>query len=340
MARKRGRTGKLPKWALVAVLVFSALWLGSAYALKRGLAGWFEARRAEGWQAEYARLESRGFPGRLELRLVGLALADPGTGLAWRAPGFALSAPVWDPGRISATWPDEQVIATPLGRIVLRSRRMQAEVRFSEATDLNLARIALDLAGLSLASGEGWESALEKGRLVLEQAEGAPYTYRLHFEAAGMVPASPVLRAVAHIGRLSERIEGVRLDALVTFDAPLDRFALEGRRPQVTRIRIERLGADWGEVALWMAGSLDVDAAGIPSGEITVKARNWREMVALARVAGVLPEALEESVVEALDFLAALSGDKSTLDSPLTFRNGYVAFGPFPLGPAPDLIIR
>ncbi len=331
---------RLVKWALLLALVFSALWLGAAFALQRGLAGWFEARRAEGWQAEYARLESRGFPVRLEMRLVGLALADPETGLAWRAPDFAFSAPVWNPGRISAIWPEEQLIATPLGKIALRSRRMQAAVAFNRFADLNLARIALDLAGLLLSSGEGWESALEEGRLVLEQAEGAPYTYRLHFEAAGMVPASPVLRAIAHVGRLSERIEGVRLDALVTFDAPWDRFAIEDRRPQVTRIRIERLSADWGEVALWMAGALEVDAEGTPSGQITVRAKNWREMVALARAAGILPEAFEESVVKALDFLASLSGDRSTLDTPLTFRNGYVAFGPFPLGPAPDLTIR
>ncbi len=331
---------KVVKLVLAAGLLFAAAWFGSALALKRGLAEWFDTRRADGWVAEYAALESRGFPLRLEMRLRGVELADPETGLAWRAPEFAFAVPSWNPGNITATWPAEQLIATPLGQISVNSRQMQAAVRFNEFTDLNLSRIAFDLVDLALSSSLGWDSSLETGELTLEQVAGPDFTYKLHFAARGMVPASNVLRQLSHIALLSDRIEGVSLDALVTFTAPWDRFAIERARPQITHVELDLLSADWGDLALWMAGAVDVDEAGIPEGQITVKARNWREMVALAREAGALPEALEPSVISTLSFLASLSGDKTTLDTPLSFKNGYIAFGPLPLGPAPNLTIR
>ncbi len=331
---------KALRLALIMALLFAALWFGGAYALKRALAGWFDQRRAEGWVAEYSAITAAGFPGRMEIRLSELELADPETGLAWRAPSFAFFAPVWRPGNITAQWPDEQIIATPLEKIVLSADKMQAAVTFTEFSDLNLAAITLDLGKIALASGAGWTSSLETGRLSLQQIEGPDFTYRLHFEARGMVPASPFLRRLSDIALLEDRIEGVVIDAVVTFDAPWDRYAIERARPQITHISLELLSADWGELALWMAGELDVDEAGIPEGQITVKARNWREMVALARELGAVGEALEPSVVSALSFLASLSGDKTTLDTPLSFRNGYIAFGPLPIGEAPDLTIR
>lgn len=331
---------KALKWALIMALLFTALWSGAVFALKRGLAGWFDQRRAEGWIAEYSTIEAAGFPGRMEIRLNGLDLADPDTGLAWRAPTFVFFAPAWRPGNITALWPDEQIIATPFEKIALSADKMQAAVSFTEFSDFNLASIALDLGQVALTSSTGWASSLESGHLSLQQIEGPDFTYRLHFEARGMVPASPFLRRLSDIALLDDRIEGITIDAFVTFDAPWDRYAIERARPQITHISLELLSADWGELSLWMAGEVDVNEAGIPEGQVAVKARNWREMVALARELGAVGEALEPSVLSALSFLASLSGDEKTLDTPLSFRNGYIAFGPLPIGEAPDLTIR
>ncbi len=332
--------GKVIKLGVLLALLFAAMWFGGAFALKRGLAGWFEGRRDVGWVAEFSQVKSVGFPGRLETQILDLELADPSTGLAWSAPDFAFYAPSWNPGRITAVWPREQVIATPLGKITLISREMQAAVTFNETTDLNLDQITFDLLELALSSSLGWESSLETGQLTLQQIEGPDFTYQVHFEAKGLVPASAFIKRFSHIALVGERIEGVTLDAVVRFNAPWDRFAVENARPQITHIKLDLLTADWGELALWLAGELEVDSAGVPEGQITVKARNWREMVALAKEMGAVPEALESPMVSALSFLASLSGDKSTLDTPLTFRNGYIAFGPLPIGPAPNLTIR
>jgi hypothetical protein len=83
-----------------------------------------------------------------------------------------------------------------------------------------------------------------------------------------------------------------------------------------------------------------VDSAGLATGEITVKARNWRDMVKIAVGAGLMAPEFEGTITSALEFLAGLSGDPETLDTPLKFDRGRVWFGPVPLGQAPRFVIR
>ena len=134
--------------------------------------------------------------------------------------------------------------------------------------------------------------------------------------------------------------DGLVLDANLTFDAPWDRNAIESRRPQVTAIDLRLMQANWGQLDLWAAGQLSVDDQGRASGEITLKAKNWREMLDLARQAGWVPEPLVPSIESGLNLVAGMSGSPKTLDAPLTFKDGAVSFGPFRIGTAPKLVLR
>ena len=71
-----------------------------------------------------------------------------------------------------------------------------------------------------------------------------------------------------------------------------------------------------------------------------MRATNWREIFAALQNAGVVPEAFARALESVLESLAGLSGNPETIDAPLTLRNGFVSFGPIPIGPAPNLIIR
>ena len=328
-------------WLLVLAAIAAGLfWLVSSIALGRALSGWFDQRRAAGWVAEYSGLKTRGFPLRFDTVISDLELADPATGLAWSAPEFRFLAPAYRPGDITAIWPGSQSIATPDERISIASGTMQAAILFTETSDFNIAALSATLEEIALASTLGWTSALAAGHLEMQQVAADTNSYEVHFEASDLQPASGFLRRLEDIAFLSDRIERFSLAARISFDAPWNRYAVERARPQITRIELELMQAGWGELELWLAGNLEVDAAGTPTGQITVKARNWREIVALAMEVGALSPAIEPSLVQALSFLSTLSGDKTTLDTPLIFRGGYVAFGPIPLGLAPDLTIR
>ena len=130
------------------------------------------------------------------------------------------------------------------------------------------------------------------------------------------------------------------IEANVTFDAPWDRHAIEDRRPQITALDLRGLRATWGRMELEAAGDLTVDAGGTPDGRITVRAVNWRDMIGVVRASGLVPEGFIPTIEAALEALAGLSGRPDTIDAPLSFQNGFVSFGPIPLGRAPNLTIR
>ena len=193
---------------------------------------------------------------------------------------------------------------------------------------------------LNLASSSGWRLAAAQGRLAAQRQEDDETTYRLGLEASDLRPGTGLRTRLDPSALLPAEVERVHLDVTVTFDAPLDRNAVEQARPQPRRIDIEDLSARWGELELRAAGTLDVGRDGLPVGAVIVKATNWREMVQVSVNAGLVPAALSGTVEKALEVLAGLSGAGDTLDVPLSFKGGRVSIGPVPLGPAPRLILR
>ena len=111
-------------------------------------------------------------------------------------------------------------------------------------------------------------------------------------------------------------------------------------RPQPRKINLRLAEARWGQLELQAAGEVTVDAAGIPEGEITIKARNWRDILKLAVETGAIPEGFAGSLEDGLSLMSQLAGNPKTLDIPLGLRGGRVLFGPVPIGPAPRLVLR
>ncbi|MEM6557967.1 MAG: DUF2125 domain-containing protein, partial [Pseudomonadota bacterium] len=136
---------------------------------------------------------------------------------------------------------------------------------------------------------------------------------------------------------LPETIETLRLDATVAFDKPWDRFAVEDARPQPTRIELSHLSARWGRVTFRAVGEVQVDADGIPEGDITVRAEEWRKILDMAKATGMLPESAFGPLERTLTLM---SGPRDTLDATLTLRGGFVRLGIIPIAPAPRLALR
>ncbi len=325
---------------VILALGFAGYWFAAARGIEAGLRAWFEARASEGWVADYGGLGTAGFPGRFETVLSDVMLADPDTGVAWTAPRFAILAKSARPNRITAVWPESQTVASPFERIDIGSERFDASIEFVPGPGLELRALETDLAALTLASTAGWQTRLETGHLSARASDLGENTYDLRFEASDVTPPAGLRRDLDPARLLPDVIGGLTAEAIVTFNAPWDRFSLEDARPQISALDLVDLRAEWGELELRAAGELSVREDGVPDGRITVKATNWREIMGLARNAGLLPEPLIPTIERALEVLASLSGPPDTLDAPLTFSNGVVSFGPIPLGPAPRLVIR
>ncbi|ARE39560.1 High-affinity K+ transport system, ATPase chain B [Rhodovulum sp. P5] len=325
---------------LATAAIWSGYWLVSARLLESGLQVWLEERRSESWVADAGKIGVTGFPTAFNAAITGLTLADPDTGLAWAAPEFRFAAKSYKPHEIHATWPDRQQLSTPDQKIDIGAQRMQAALHFRPGPALALTHGQADLDGFTLISTAGWTADMAGASLVADAEDGAEARYSIAFEASQMRPPAPLVAMLDRAGILPDLFDHLRLQALVDFDTEWDRHAIEDRRPQITRLDLTMLDAKWGDLAVQAAGALDVDADGLPTGDVTLRATNWRDMIAIARASGRLSDGVADQVEATLGLIAGLSGRPETIDVPLRFARGLTWLGPVPLGPAPDFSIR
>lgn len=324
---------------MILMLVgWGGFWLVASRGTERVLTGWFEDRRAEGWTASYDSLNTGGFPNRLDTTIEGLVLADPDTGVAWQAPVFQNLSLVYRPMQVIAVLPGEQVFATRDATYHVTSDTFRASGSFAASVDLPIERSTVEIRNATVTTDDDRELQLASAIISMrETPERTGDVYDFDINASNLTPDAALMSRVGRSGAFSEALETVRVAATIRFDAPWDRYALERARPQPREIELTRLDATWGELDLAVTGSLEVSANGQPDGELQVRARNWREMIEIARASGALPESLVGAVTRAGSMIAGLSGDPETLDATLRFENGRTFLGPVPLGSAPDL---
>ncbi|MEM6619523.1 MAG: DUF2125 domain-containing protein [Pseudomonadota bacterium] len=325
---------------IVVAGLYSAYWFVGSSAQERALGVWIEERRADGWVADFSDLSVRGYPSRFDTRITDLQLADPRSGWAWAAPVFQVLALSYQPNHVIAVWPPEQVISSPQERITVTAGDMRASVRFEPNSGLALSAVTLDVEDLALSSSADWSSAMAKAQLATRQTAGTAFAHDVFFQATDMRPARVLELILSEDSPLPEVFEAVKLDATVGFDAPWDRRAIEGRKPELTSLNLREMSARWGAMEFEATGQLTIDRAGVPTGRIAVRAQNWRDMLALAVAADLVPERIAGAVESGLSLIAQFSGNPETIDAPLRFDRGTVALGPIPLGPAPRFVIN
>ncbi len=326
---------------VILALGWSIYWAIGSTGANTAFKTWFEDRRAEGWVADVSTLETKGFPNRFDTTFSDVSLADPETGLAWEAPFFQIFALSYKPNHVIAVWPNEQRIATPLAKYDVESQDMRASLVTEAATTLPLDRLTLTAEAVSvLEIGTKEPSRAEALTVAVERQPVAQNSYRLGFKADGFSPALDLRLQIDPKGSLPDKLDALSADLTVDFDAPWDLNAIQQARPQPRRIGLRLAEARWGQLELQAAGEVTVDEAGIPEGEITIKARNWRDILKLAVETGAIPEAFAGSLEDGLSLMSQLAGNPQTLDIPLGLRGGRVLLGPVPIGPAPRLVLR
>lgn len=327
---------------LVAAAGWAGYWFFGAQSIERGLRGWLDARAADGWVVSVDDLRTAGFPNRFDTTLDRIELADPATGWAWRAPFFQVLALSYRPHHLIAVWPDGQTLATPLQRIDIASDPMRGSLVFAGGSAFTLDRATITASDVALASTGGWQATMADSQLAIRRTPArAGHSYDIAFSATDLALPDGVAARLGQGALVGDTVQRLSVDAQVVFDAPWDRRAIEQRRPQPRRIDLTLARASWGGLDLRVAGTLDVDDTGIPSGSITVKATNWRDMLAMAQAAGLIPANLGRLVEGGLAQIARMNGNPDTIDVPLRFADGRISLGGvLPLGPAPRLVLR
>ena len=322
----------MSRWILLVTVAlalgWSGLWAVSARTLKGDIETWFEARRAEGWQASYADLRVRGFPSRLDATLTELKLNDPARGLGWEAPFFQILGLTYKPGHKILVWPNDQVVQGPSGQVGIASTGLRASV--VQDAQGTLLRVNLEAGKLTI-DGPDHALTLTDLRSALQQVPGTTGLYRLGLSAGP--PGDPDGTLSPGSGRTDE----LQVQAELLFDQPWTTDTLTGPTPQPEVIDLRLAEVRSGDLMLAFSGLVAVDPQGRPTGETTVRATDWREMLDHARSHAQIPEALARTLDDAFSLAAGPKGNPDTLDVQLNFDEGRVSMGMIPLGQAPRL---
>ncbi|MEM6386984.1 MAG: DUF2125 domain-containing protein [Pseudomonadota bacterium] len=322
---------------LVGALAWMAWWVAGHTAYERGLTAWIDQRRGEGWAADVGSLETAGFPNRFDTTISELRLADPETGVAWSVPEVQILSLAYKPHQVIAVVPEAHNFSTPLGTFDIAHEDARASLFLKPETSLGLDQAILVVSDLRVGDRGDRDTALSSGRFAAESVPAAENTYRFGADLEGLQPSVDVLRWLDPARVLPETVENLKLDATASFDRPWDRFAVEDARPQPTRIDLTNLSAQWGTVMFRAAGAVDVSLEGIPEGEITIRAVEWRKILDMAVAADVLPEGVADTLERGLELM---SGPRDTLDATIGFKSGFIRLGIIPIAPAPRLVIR
>lgn len=321
---------------LVAALMWSAYWVIGSRSLANGFTAWFDARRAEGWVAEYDDFGVRGFPNRFDATWRAITLADPDTGVALDMPIFQLLALSYKPNHVIAAWPQEMQLSTPSDKLTLTNDRLRASLRLAPNTALELERVVLE--GLNIGLKGAGTGHLGEVHLAAERRDDT--TYRVGIDAQDLTPPSQALQNIFGDQALPETMQVAHLDATIAFDRPWDISAIEVSRPQPTRIAISALRAAWGVMEFQANGEIDVDINGRVSGTLAMQAVEWQDMLEIARTSGALSDTAASAARGVLQMAANASGNPNSIDVELTLKDGIAYLGFIPLGPVPRIILR
>ncbi|MEM8699463.1 MAG: DUF2125 domain-containing protein [Pseudomonadota bacterium] len=336
--RKIGRA--LIALVVLAALGWSAWWAVLAAGQQAAIERWFADRRAAGWQAEHGAVSVGGYPLRLARRIPEVALADPEAGWAWRLPEVALEGEATEPTEFTLTLPEAHVLAVPGERVEITHSRLDAQLGLVPGMGLALAGAALEGRTLRLAAQSGWTAGAKQvtARLSARDAASGPEnSYNLKLIARTVEIPAPVLAELDLTGLLEAEIEELRIEAYGAFRQPLDRFALEEGRVDLTRAVLREARFAWGAMAVEARGEFRADRRGYAAGKLRLRLTEWRQMIDLVRQSGKLPRDMEQAITRALELLVLFSGGGESLDVPLELSGGKVRIGPVAVADAPRI---
>ncbi|MGC1429096.1 MAG: DUF2125 domain-containing protein [Albidovulum sp.] len=312
--------------------LYGGYWVIGSRAMLSGVETALEGWKAEGL-AEYDTVSLDGFPSRFDLTVTEPSWQSPDGTFHWSAPRLGIYALSYRPHHVIAVLPPSQSLQIGTERLSVETTDLRGSAVFGLAPSLPIERAQAVGTGFALNSQKGWGLRAEQIRLAIRKGANATD------QDLGVELIAPELSGtlLAYLGdALPAAGQRIRLDAMLSLDAPLDRFTPKSGA-QIRAADIRAFDLDWGPLGLSGSGAITVSATRQPEGQIELRIRDWRRALDVAIGLGLIRPDIAPKISRALTFLALTSGTPEDLALPLSFHNGLMSLGPVPLGPAPRL---
>lgn len=319
-----------------AAVLYGGYWVAGSTAMRRGAEAALADLQSQGL-AGPAELTLRGFPSRFDLTVEPVALQNARGTVQWTAPFVQLFMLAYRPTHLIAVWPHDQTLTLAGLPLAITSTDMRASAKVGANADLPLDRAVFVAKELTVDAGAGRGATLTEARLATEATDADHMVHHIGAELLGLT-LSPALRAAADPeGAQPPALDWLRLNGRLTLDRPLDRHA-GAASPLPQALDLQELSLGWGDVKLSASGRLERGGDGRLQGRIEIDAHHWREVLALAAAAGLVPPELAPTYGAALEKIAEASGSApDRLTVPLVLSGGWITLGPLPIGRAPRI---
>ena len=318
---------------LLAVAGYTGYWLYIAHRLPDTIAGWAQARAAEGYDLRWDSLAVSGFPVSFRVTATGVEFAgarplpfEAGTGV------LIAEAQPWNLWRWHATAPQVSRVEGPREGDAISAAMLDATVAIGRDKATSVAVTTHRIAGSGAASLLSVASA--DAQIVLPARPPADHRQEsarvaLQLSGIGLPKAVPSLGAT---------VDKVTLTAVLKGAIPAGKLrdALTAWRDDGGTIELEQGTLDWGKLAVSANGTLAVDGTLQPMGAVTATIEH-HDAVIDAAVAGGTMRAQDANLAKILLGLMAkpdADGNKQ-LNLPVTLQNRRLYLGPAQLAVLP-----
>lgn len=323
-------------WAVVILAaIYSGYWFLGARAARGAVEAQFANLQAAGYTAERSDFALRGFPSRFDLTVENPRLGDPSAGVEWSAPFAQVFSLSYKPWHLIAALPNEQVITLPGDQLTVTSDSFMGSLVVQPGTSLPLDRMNIAIDALAVTASAGALGAAQRVRLATRQEAMQDNAHEFAVQLSGLAPDPAILAGFGRAG-LPSVIETVDLAGVAQFDGPI-LPANPGAFPVLSAVTLYRADLVWGDLRMTGKGEVTPDATGLAQGALTVEITGWQVIPGALQAAGAIQPDAMFVVTAMLSGLAQQDGTPEVLTLPLTFRNGLISLGEWPIGPAPRL---
>ena len=327
------------KFLLIAPLVLLLLagaglagtWVWAANAVRDGYTTWRAERAAEGYSFENAEPKVDGFPTTVRAALDRPVVAAP-QGWRWEGPMVTGRADVLSPFTVRVTAPGTHTLRTQDGRqLRADAETAQGRVLLKPAGGVRSGQITLEQVRLTgLPTGPTQAAALFVALGPERRPSDGPRELDVTLESDGLQLPRQLETA---FGRDIDRL-AVRGTLIGQAPRELTRANLQAWRRRGGAIAVDHLALIWSPVSLEGDGRLTLDDRLRPQGTLDVAVRGLGPALDKLAAAG----RIDRSAVNYAKLAIAALGSRdeatgeTTVEVPLSFREGRVYLGPVPLG--------
>lgn len=326
---------------VVLSLLYVGAWFFTSIQLRSGLQNWFEARKAEGYLAQYDEKSARisGFPFRVTASLRDVIFAPPkdGTGQhPW----------VWSPSELTfSITPLPWTIRTLNVDLSARQTFSINDQRYSGAADTAL----LSLDWMSKGLPEDIDLSINKLALSHQTLTQGVDIEKLSFTTERRSDGTYAFDLTSARATLPVGLRGLgrRIDDLILRGHLNENFAQNGIRPSSLAkwrdaggiMEAERIHIQYGPLLLQGNGTMALDGDLQPVGAFSARIQGFFETVNSLQRAGVVrgPDASMAKVVLGMLAKQPKNGGPASISLPLTIQNRAFFAGPVQLIDLPVL---